>query len=97
MASTPEAKVRNPVIGWAVANGVLHIRMTFRPGTRSGWPDDMFGYRGRVVWVEFKAPGKTPRPLQLERIEQLNAQGIAAAWFDNALAATLFLKQEFGL
>ena len=30
---------------------------------------------GRLAFVELKAPGKRPRPLQLRRIEQLTALG----------------------
>lgn len=32
----------------------------------SGVPDRLFIFNGRVFFVEFKAPGKKPRPLQLK-------------------------------
>jgi hypothetical protein len=36
--STPEAKVRDPVVRWAKAHGVEHQRMSFRVGVKRAFP-----------------------------------------------------------
>lgn len=52
------------------------------PGT-SGVPDRICHKGGRVLFVEVKAPGKTPRPIQHHRLAQLTAQGFTALVIDN--------------
>jgi hypothetical protein len=82
---TPEARVRNKVVKFAAERGVLHIRMSFRPGVARGWPDDLFLIPGgRPLFIEFKRPGARPTPLQLFRLETLNALGYDAGWCDSA-------------
>lgn len=44
------------------------------PGT-TGVPDRICLKAGRVVFVEVKAPGRKPRPIQLRRMNQLAAHG----------------------
>lgn len=89
--TTPEGKVRDPVVAWAKQNGFLHFRMSFRPGVRQGTPDDLFIAPGGLhVWVEFKRDGKEPTPLQMHRLDTLIAHGVAAFWAndkDDAIAA----------
>ncbi len=42
----------------------------------AGWPDRMVLLPGgKIAFVEVKAPGKEPRPLQLHRHDQLRALG----------------------
>ena len=43
----------------------------------SGWPDRIVILPdGKIGFVEVKAPGKSPRPLQVHRHQQLRALGI---------------------
>ena len=50
----------------------------------SGWPDRIVILPdGKVGMVEVKAPGKTPRPLQVKRHRQLRALGIKVFVLDN--------------
>ncbi|WP_028822320.1 VRR-NUC domain-containing protein [Propionimicrobium lymphophilum] len=44
------------------------------PGT-SGVPDRICLMRNRAVFVELKASGKKPRPIQVRRMNQLRDQG----------------------
>lgn len=97
MVETPENRVRRPVINWAAKNGVLHIRLHFGRGAAVGWPDDVFVYGGKVVFFEFKAPGKTPKNIQHFRMNELVEHGAIATWSDNKEDAIAFLKKEFGL
>tara|TARA_R110000782_G_scaffold65543_3_gene133408 strand:+ start:7653 stop:7931 length:279 start_codon:yes stop_codon:yes gene_type:complete len=46
---------------------------------------------GEVVFVELKAPGKTPSPMQLRRIDELRSRGAAAAWLDSKQAVDEFI------
>lgn len=79
--ATPESKVRDPVVAWAKREGFLHFRMSFRPGVTQGTPDDLFiSPGGAHIWVEFKAPGKEPTPLQMHRIEKLLEHSAMAFW-----------------
>lgn len=45
------------------------------PGT-IGVPDRICIYRGRVIFVELKATGGQPRPIQHRRIQQLRDHGV---------------------
>lgn len=41
----------------------------------NGWPDTMALKNGRIIFIEFKQPGKKPRDLQQYRIDKLEKQG----------------------
>lgn len=97
--STPESKVRDPVVKWAKGNGFLHFRMSFRIGVAQGVPDDLFiSPAGIHVWIEFKRPDGTPTPLQKDKLAKLAVRGVPAMWFDNVDEAKGFLQTvlDFG-
>ena len=52
------------------------------PGT-SGVPDRICLTRNRAVFVELKAPGQKPRPIQVRRMNQLRQQGFTALVIDS--------------
>ena len=52
------------------------------PGT-TGVPDRICLKNGRTVFVEVKAPGRKPRPIQQHRINQLRQQGFTALVIDS--------------
>ena len=52
------------------------------PGT-AGVPDRICIHHGRVIFVELKAPGRLPRPIQRRRIQQLKEHGVDAVVVDN--------------
>lgn len=52
------------------------------PGT-AGVPDRICLKAGRVIFVELKAPGKKPRPIQNRRIKQLQGQGFQVFVIDS--------------
>lgn len=83
-----EATARRNAIAYAKKLGVEHIRLSFRPGVKAGWPDDLFLIPGgRPLLMEFKAPRKEPTPLQNERLCTLLDLGYDACWVDNSDAA----------
>lgn len=82
--TTPESKVRDPVVAWAKKNNFLHQRMSFRIGVSQAFPDDLFIAPGGIhCWVEFKRPGKEPTPLQYNKLEKLQARSVACFWCDD--------------
>lgn len=51
----------------------------------SGVPDRIILLPGgKIGFLELKAPGKTPRPLQRKRISQLQRLGFVAGWADSS-------------
>ena len=71
----PEAKIQKGVVEWARKEykGVLLVRknQAGRYGT-GGWPDYEFNViGGHTFFIEFKAPGEKPTPLQLQRHKEL--------------------------
>ncbi|MEW6937109.1 VRR-NUC domain-containing protein [Trueperella pyogenes] len=56
------------------------------PGT-AGVPDRICIHRGRVIFVELKAPGRLPRPIQRRRIQQLTDHGVDAVVVDSLTGA----------
>ena len=52
------------------------------PGT-TGVPDRICLMNSRSVFVELKAPGKQPRPIQLRRMNQLRQQGFTTLVVDS--------------
>ena len=52
------------------------------PGT-TGVPDRICLMGGRTVFVEVKAPGQTPRPIQSLRIQQLRGLGFTVMVIDS--------------
>ncbi|QOR46917.1 VRR-NUC domain-containing protein [Trueperella pecoris] len=52
------------------------------PGT-AGVPDRICIMSGRIVFVELKAPGRQPRPIQHRRIQQLTDHGMSVLVVDS--------------
>src|SRR5665213_2971150 len=85
---TPEGKIQSAAIAFAKSVGVLSLRLVLMPGVARGWPDVLFLPPGGLpLFIEFKAPGKLPTPLQVYRIKVLNELGYAAIVCDTFLKA----------
>jgi hypothetical protein len=52
------------------------------PGT-AGVPDRIVVMNGHTVFVEVKAPGEIPRPLQVKRFRQIDDKGGVMYWVDS--------------
>lgn len=63
--SACKAKARR--LGWLVRK--------YSSPHNSAVPDDLFIKGGRVIFVEFKAPGKKPTELQAEEIKKMREAG----------------------
>lgn len=69
------------------------VRKFTSPGHRSA-PDDIFAKHGRVFWVEFKATGEKPTPLQEEEHAKMRMAGLTVYWTDCREGFKLILDDE---
>lgn len=58
-----ESKIEATVAEYAESLGCLHLKLLML--TTMGWPDRLFLYMGRVLFIEFKQPGERPAKIQL--------------------------------
>lgn len=81
-----EKAVELPVVKRAEAAGFF-VRKVEWPG-RKGAPDRVFSREDRgTVWIEFKAPGETPRGSQIIEHERMRAAGMEVHVCDDIAAA----------
>ena len=76
-----ESTIERAVCAYAKAKGCLVMKLA--GPNQKGQPDRMFIYRGKVLFIEFKAPGKLPTALQMKWISDLFLQGMAAYTCDD--------------
>jgi hypothetical protein len=89
---TPEGKELKAFKAFLKAAGLTSLRLAFMPGVETGWPDTVILLPGGLsLWIELKAPGKTPRPIQTAKLEILSDLGYIARFFDNAPDAIGFV------
>lgn len=69
-----ESKIEQDTVRWAESRFILHLKINVRG--RRGWPDHLFVYNGRCMFIEFKQPGEKPEPLQEYIINQLRSRRI---------------------
>ena len=51
--------------------------------SENGYPDLICFRQGVTLFLEIKAQGETPKPLQEYRLRELKKQGFKAFWTDN--------------
>lgn len=77
-----EKKIEQALVSAVKAQGGVCWKFT-SPGT-AGVPDRIILMpMGRIAFVEVKAPGETPRKIQLKRHRQLRALGFRVYVLDN--------------
>lgn len=62
-------------------NGWLVVKII--QSTLNGWPDLQCHKDGQTIFIECKAPGKKPEPLQIYRHQQLREQGFTVLVIDS--------------
>ena len=80
--SVRESHIEKAVCDHARANGCMVMKLA--GPNQKGQPDRMFLKNGRVLFLEFKAPGKLPTALQESWMTRLRAKGFHAWACDNA-------------
>lgn len=94
LPKTPETIVRDPVKNWAKRLGLIHFRMSQARGVSTGRPDDWFGSaHGTSCFVEFKAPGESPKPKQLWVMSELSKAQHNVFWADDPDRAIILLQR----
>ena len=88
-----ESDIEKRVKAWAKAHGILALKVS--PAGTAGYPDDLFLFRGRVCFIEFKAPGCSPRPLQSARITDLQRRGFPVEVIDDVEHGKQFVRESF--
>jgi hypothetical protein len=87
-----ESNLEKRLGDWAKAQGCLYYK--FASPARRGVPDRVvIGPGGKVLFLELKAPGNEPTPLQTRELAILNKQGCNAHWADNLLSAQTLIRQ----
>lgn len=76
-----ESKIERKCREWIEGHdGVL---WKIKNQSRAGWPDRMIVVSGLVGFVEFKAPGKTPKPHQELIMNEMRDLGLWVFWTDS--------------
>jgi hypothetical protein len=79
-----ESTIEQAVCAYAKAKGCLSLKLAGQ--NQKGQPDRMFLHQGRVLFVEFKAPGKRPTALQARWLDRITENGHYATWCDEISA-----------
>ena len=85
-----ESSIEKAVCDYARKYGAIVMKLS--GPNQKGQPDRMFLKNGKVVFIEFKAPGKKPTALQERWIKQLIEQGFYADWCDDVENGTCILE-----
>ena len=94
----PEAKVQKAVIAHARLEGMLAIKLTMSgPLGVKGWPDFMILWKvlngkSGIAFIEFKAPGKEPTALQLQKHAQMKDRGFIVNVVDDIEAGKALIN-----
>ena len=78
---TLERKIESDVSEYAGRCGCLHLKLIM--WGRVGWPDHLYLYHGRVLFIEFKRAGEQPRKIQTFIHERLRQHGFTVEVVDN--------------
>lgn len=84
-----ESEVESRVCGHAAIRGWKNIKLG-----QQGWPDRLFFKNGRSLFVEFKAPGKALRPLQLHRFGMLIEEDMNTYVIDSVEEGKRFFDEQ---
>lgn len=91
MGSRLEHDIQTEVSDFATSINLIRVRLNVTG--RKGWPDYLYGYKGRVCFVEFKRPGCKPEPIQDHVHTMLRAAGFWVFVVDNADYGMSLLKE----
>lgn len=80
-----EIEIERPASEYAERRGWFEVKI-MQTSSR-GFPDRFYARRGRVVLVEYKAPGKPATEQQAKRHRELRAAGVEVHVIDNLEAA----------
>lgn len=76
-----EIEIERPGSQWMVSRGWFYDKIM--QTSRGSFPDRFFARNGRVMLIEFKAPGEPPNAKQLKRHRELREHGVEVHVVDN--------------
>ena len=79
--SVLERKIETDVSEYAGRCGCMHLKLVM--WGRIGWPDHLYLYHGRVLFIEFKRAGEQPRKIQEYIHDKLRSHGFDVIVVDN--------------
>ena len=79
--SVLERKIESDVSEYAGRCGCMHLKLVM--WGRVGWPDHLYLYHGRVLFIEFKQAGERPRKIQEYIHERIRKHGFDVIVVDN--------------
>jgi hypothetical protein len=79
---------------YAREQGCLAVKLTI--WGRRGWPDYLFLYHGRALFIEFKRTGEKPRKLQEYIHGLIREHGFQVAVVDNLIEGRLAINHLTG-
>ena len=90
-----EKDIEKKIGGFAKKQGCLYYKFT--SPARRAVPDRMIiTPQGVIGFLEIKAKGKKPTPLQQTEIKRLQEQGCTADWCDSVEIGRLFVAKLLG-
>ena len=75
-----ESKLQTKILLFLRNRGFIAEKMEF---FHNGYPDIFALKEGKAYFIEVKAEGKKPKPLQLARLEELAKHGANTIWIDS--------------
>ena len=88
-----ESTIEKAVCAYAKTKGCITLKLSGM--NQRGQPDRMFIRSGRVLFMEFKAPGKRPTLLQLRWLINLADHGMTVAWCDDIANGKAYIDRTF--
>jgi len=88
-----ESTIERAVCAYAKAKGCIVMKLAGQ--NQRGQPDRLFVLGGRVLFVEFKAPGKIPTALQRSWLVNLHRQGMMVAWCNDIAKGKELIDKAF--
>lgn len=76
-----ESVIEGAVCDYATVRGWLVRKLSWIG--RRGAPDRIFMKGGRIIFIEFKATGETPDPIQVREIARMRAAGMEVHVIDD--------------
>lgn len=85
-----EREIERYLVGKIEALGGLCLKFT---SSIAGVPDRLVLYKGRTYFIELKAPGKKPRPLQKRMIKQMEDRGASVTIISDKKGVDTFIDK----
>lgn len=86
-----ESKIEKKLKDEAKRIGALCVKLV--PTFHSGLPDRMVLYKGGTWFIELKAPGKKPRPIQISFSKELSKAGHQVEVLDTIEEVESFIRK----